>query len=150
MGWCTLVQLWVVMESEKLALFEHDDVALSSFTTKWCDYSTYTLCYLVEFLVVGHSQLDVPGSYSAFLVVPCCVSCQLQDLSLEERKTQHEAHQTYNMCSGIYTHSLSTVGPHSPSEIRIQQSRHLDQHLLRNVDCCSGDVDIQTDNKQKN
>lgn len=57
-------------------------------------------CYLVELLVVGHSQLYVSGCYSAFLVVSCCVSCQLQDLSFVERKHSVSTHQTYSVCSG--------------------------------------------------
>lgn len=57
------------------------------------------VCYLVELLIIGHRQLDVPGSYSAFLVVPCRVSCQLQDLSWEERKHTQCVNPSNTQCA---------------------------------------------------
>lgn len=80
------------------------------------------VCYLVELLIIGHRQLDVPGSYSAFLVVPCCVSCQLQDLSWEERK--------HTQCVLRFKLLLSTVWTPGPSGTRILQSRHLGRCVL--------------------
>lgn len=94
------------------------------------------VCYLVELLIIGHRQLDVPGSYSAFLVVPCCVSCQLQDLSWEERK--------HRQCV-LRFKLLWTPGP---SGTRILEHRPKCS-MRRKVNCCSIDVDKDKSNEQE-
>lgn len=42
---------------------------------------------LVQLLVVGDGQQDVTRCDATFLVVSCCIACQLQYLSWGDRKT---------------------------------------------------------------
>lgn len=48
--------------------------------------------YLIQLLVVGHSQQDVPGRDPSLLVVSCCIACQFQNLSCGEQRGRASGH----------------------------------------------------------
>lgn len=75
----------------------------------------WSSAHLIEFLVVGHSQLDVSRRYSAFLVVSCCVSCQLQDLGCRDTKTAEVSlcwNRSTLICSPSFLRSVISLWSH--------------------------------------